>query len=359
MPPVEGAPMDKSYQALILPTLGESLPQKDGYVEARYLCACNQTRGNVLGKEVACGDFSFANLLERMPRLTPESAAGLWLIPFKGIPTEDTGVLLDLIYLDVSCRVLAVVDLFPAYRVSPSIPPAASVLALPTDSIFSSGTQAGDQVGFCLAEDVERELAQHPDSCALASAALEKPAPREEAKTSASEATLPALSEPAREIVEKADSALPVEKAVETQPWNAPPSKPKNWLKRLLSFGPDAPEEPRKAAREALSGLSAYFWDGGVPKAHEIRDISAKGLYVVTHERWYPGTLVQMTLKKASGNGVKADSSISLMARANRWGNDGVGLGFVVRDPRRPSSDDSHAMEREELDRFLALQQKS
>ena len=54
---------------------------------------------------------------------------------------------------------LAVVELFPTYRVSPSIPPAASVLALPAHSIFSSQTQAGDQIGFGLAEEVERKLA--------------------------------------------------------------------------------------------------------------------------------------------------------------------------------------------------------
>jgi hypothetical protein len=74
---------------------------------------------------------------------------------------------------------------------------------------------------------------------------------------------------------------------------------------------------------------------------------------VVTDERWYPGTLVQMTLKKTSGNGAKIESSISLMARANRWGNDGVGLGFVVRNPRKPSTTDIQSVDREELDRFL------
>jgi uncharacterized protein YerC len=78
-------------------------------------------------------------------------------------------------------------------------------------------------------------------------------------------------------------------------------------------------------------------------------------LYVVTEERWYPGTLIQMTLKKTSDSDGKVEATISLMARSNRWGNDGVGLGFVVRNPRKPRSSENDGIEREQLGRFLAL----
>jgi hypothetical protein len=335
--------MDKPYQFLIDHPLGESLPRADGYVEARYLCACNQTRDCILGKEVACGDFSFAYLVDRMLELRPQSGTGLWLVPFKGIPADDARVLLDLIYLDANCRVIAVVELFPTYRVSPSIPQAASVLALPTDTIFSSGTQVGDQVTFILTEEVEQELALHHFSSALGFTARERPKPREEAKPVAA-----ALPQPAEEPT----AAKPAETPVEAQPWMKQPSKPKNWLLRW--FSRETPQDPRKVQRIALPGMIAYFWDGGAPRAHEIRNISDTGLYVVTNERWYPGTLVQMTLKKTGSNGAKVEATISLMARANRWGNDGVGLGFVVRDPRRPSPDDDQAVERDQLDQFLA-----
>jgi hypothetical protein len=124
--------------------------------------------------------------------------------------------------------------------------------------------------------------------------------------------------------------------------------KPKGWLKRLLH--PDPPD-PRKALRQALPGLEAYFWTGGAPKSHAILNISTTGLYVATEERWYPGTLIQMTLKKAA-QGTSPESSITLQAKANRWGNDGVGLSFVVRDSRNPAS--TEGIEREVLDRFLS-----
>ncbi|MFZ1087057.1 MAG: PilZ domain-containing protein [Terracidiphilus sp.] len=335
--------MDKSYQALIRPPLGEGTPRTDDYVEARTLCAYNQTRGCILGVEVACGDFSFASLLERMPRLTPQSGTGLWLDPFKGIPINDIAVPLDLIYLDAQYRVLAVVELFPTYRVSPSIPPAASVLALPTHTIFTSGTLAGDKLGFGLAEEVEQELTRLRFS-AIATAAQDKTAPLEEAQTSA------AVALPVEEVV----AVQPAEVAVPAQPWMKQPPKPRSWLQRLLLRGPAVPEEPRKAARAALPGLAAYFWDGGAPRAHEIRDISDTGLYVVTDERWYPGTLVQMTLKKSGGKEARAEATVCLMARASRWGNDGVGLSFVVRDARKPRGVENDGIERTELDRFLA-----
>jgi hypothetical protein len=294
--------------------------------------------------EIACGDFSLATLLERMPKLTPGSRGGLWLVPFKGIPADDVIVPLDLIYLDQNYQVIAVVELFPTYRVSSSTPPAASVLALPAGTIHSATTQTGDQVAFGLSDDVALEEAGLQNSNVPAFAAQENPEPMENEQASAA-----AVSHPA----EEAGAAQPAEAVVEAQLGLKQADKPKSWLQRLLSVCLGSPQDPRKAPRLALPGLSAYFWDGGTPKAHEIMNISDTGLYVVTDERWYPGTLIQMTLKKTMNNRAKAESSISLMARANRWGNDGVGLGFIVRDPRKPRRDESDGVERAELERFL------
>jgi hypothetical protein len=99
---------------------------------------------------------------------------------------------------------------------------------------------------------------------------------------------------------------------------------PKNWLERWWS--PD----PRKAPRESAPGLAAYYWNGAAPKAHMVRDISSSGLYLVTEERWYPGTLVLMTLQKTDDGDKTAECSIAVLSRAVRWGNDGVGLQFIL-----------------------------
>lgn len=347
--------MGKLYEAGIHRPVGESAARAEEGVEARNRCAYNQSRGCILGVEVACGDFSFVNLAERMPLLTPKSGAGLWMVPFRGVRAADAKVPIDLIYLDADCRVIEAIEFFPTFRVSSSSPLAASVLALPAHSIFSSHTQPGDQLIFEYAEEIDERLKFLSDSRGSSSAVQEAPEAREEPLVSSAPA-LPPVEECPKE---EAEAVPPAEEAVQAQPWKKETGKPKGWLARLLS---PEPKEPRQAAREALPGLAAYFWTGGTPQAHAIRNISSTGLYVVTEERWYPGTLVQLTLKKSANGKAKAECSISVLARANRWGNDGVGLGFVVRDPRSPRGGDAAqagAVEREELDRFLEQIKKS
>jgi hypothetical protein len=291
--------------------------------------------------------------------LTAKSGAGLWLLPFRGILATDARLPLDLIYLDEDCRVIETVEFFPNYRASPSSPPAASVLALPVHSIYASHTQAGDQLVFGGAEEIDRRLkalfhsSASPSATEVAMPPPEKPLPitqTNELRGNGSAANRSVFVQPAAPAP---GVVAPSEPAVNAEPWKKDAAKPKSWLQRWLNPEPD---KPRKAPRVALAGLSAYFWTGGAPQAYAIWNISSTGLYVVTEERWYPGTLVQMTLKKSAGE-ASAEITISLLVRANRWGNDGVGLSFVVRDPRNPRAADSiqeGAIDREVLNEFLA-----
>ena len=126
--------------------------------------------------------------------------------------------------------------------------------------------------------------------------------------------------------------------------------QPRNWLQRWWS--PD----PRKAPRVLTPGLAAYYWNGEAPVAHGIRDISSSGLYVVTEERWYPGTLVLMTLQRNDLGDEMAERSIAVQSRAVRWGPDGVGLQFVLpdeQDRRRVNAQALDAAGRKEFQRFL------
>jgi hypothetical protein len=105
----------------------------------------------------------------------------------------------------------------------------------------------------------------------------------------------------------------------------------KGWMKRLLSA------HKRRADRIESPSLAAYFWDGGVPKAHVIRDISESGMYLVTTERWYPRTLIMMTIQDADWRpGTDARESITVQTVVVRADDDGVGLAFVP--PDDPSS---------------------
>jgi hypothetical protein len=105
-----------------------------------------------------------------------------------------------------------------------------------------------------------------------------------------------------------------------------------------------------------LPGLAAYFFTGGLPEEHRIRHIGATGLYVVTEERWYLGTVVRMTLTDSAQPIV--ERSITAHASSVRWGNDGVGLHFVLkneRDKRRGQTPLGNAVNSMQLDRFLQL----
>ena len=108
-------------------------------------------------------------------------------------------------------------------------------------------------------------------------------------------------------------------------------AKPKSWWQKLLN--PDPPDK-RHALRETIPGLIAYYWTGGASTPNQVRDISSSGLYLVTSERWYPGTVVRMTLTLQDGG---AERSIAVQTRAVRWGNDGVGLEFVLAEPHDSS----------------------
>jgi hypothetical protein len=320
--------------------LGDTSPRMENSIELRNFCAYNETRKCILGVEIASGDFSSVTFAERLPRLTAKSGAGLWLNPFRGLPEINTSVTLDLLYLDSDYRVIETVEFYPTFRVSPSCPPAASVLALPAHSIFASHTQPGDQLVLGIAEEIGRQFHLFPGMMDSAVTA----------QNVAGAQMAPQLLVQSGPEIHSVTPSLANE-AVPLEPWKKKAGKPRGWLQRLLN--PDPPE-PRKAARTAVDGLTAYFWTGGVSVAHTIRNISSTGLYVLTEERWYPGTLIQMTLKKAGCGSSEAVCSISVMVKVNRWGNDGVGLSFVVRD-QRYSQEEVQGANREELDRFLAL----
>jgi hypothetical protein len=79
-------------------------------------------------------------------------------------------------------------------------------------------------------------------------------------------------------------------------------------------------------------------------------------LYVVTEERWYPGTLILMTLKAAGDKEEGFEHAIAVHSRAVRWGNDGVGLQFIPQDApaaRNGLNPLVNGVNRRELDQFL------
>jgi hypothetical protein len=316
-------------------------------MESQKLCAYNQTRECFLGLEVTAADVPYVNLKDMLATLTLQSGEGLWIKPFKGIPDTGVNAPLDLVYLDEDCKVTDVVESFPTFRVTPLSPQPASVLALPTHSIYSSQTQPGDQLMLCAAEEMERRLEGFASTGAagvVQSAVLLREKPLWSGGPGVLQLKVRSnKNEDAPESEQTHEMGL-----IEPGMTNVKP--PKHWLERWWS--PD----PRKAPRSPASRLAAYYWTGAAPQARDVKDISSTGLYVVTEERWYPGTLVLMTLQRTDCGEETAERSISVHSRAVRWGNDGVGLQFVLKNSltteqgRNALAD---GVNKKELERFL------
>jgi|SRR5215469_8326029 len=128
-----------------------------------------------------------------------------------------------------------------------------------------------------------------------------------------------------------------------------------NAVKRCLEWLTS--RERRRVERKGRLPLIAHYWDGGAPMAHEIRDISDRGLYLLTEHRWYPGTLIMLSLQREDVPESDPDRSITVGAKVVRSGTDGVGFLLVLpQEPVRPSMRDGmlQGADRKSFERFLS-----
>jgi hypothetical protein len=61
-----------------------------------------------------------------------------------------------------------------------------------------------------------------------------------------------------------------------------------------------------------------------------VGDISDSGFYLLTEDRWAPGTIVQMILQRAGTQGEAPEDAISVPSKVVRSGLDGEGLEFIL-----------------------------
>lgn len=106
---------------------------------------------------------------------------------------------------------------------------------------------------------------------------------------------------------------------------------PFNWLEKLL-VTPDSD----RAERRLVHQFAAYRWNGSALTHGMVRDISASGLYLVTNERWQPGSIIALTLQREGPLDPDPARRVTTQAKVVRCGPDGVGLSFLwdKEDPR-------------------------
>jgi hypothetical protein len=323
-------------------------------MDPRQQRAFNQTRNSFLGLNVVAGDFPSSSLANWLLKLTPDSGAGLWIAPFRGLPAASGGMQFDLVYLDANCRVIDLVESFPLFQLSASTQPAASVLVLPSKAIFSSDTRHGDNLVICNPDDLRKLLGLAGGGGSRIHAVAN---PVQNSDRPGGRTLLFPVGEPSRRDNLPQDAApsiapeptenIPVKERAE-------PTPPRQGLLARWLF--PSPTDRRAAPRKSVDNLTASFWTGENPMASAVRHISSSGLYVVTTERWYPGTLVRMTLTITNAVEEALEAWICVYAEAIRWGNDGVELRFALANHRKKDRRQYQPVEgadRKQLDQFL------
>ena len=127
-------------------------------MKQRTYCVYNKVRESFLCLGVTAADTHFARLKGLIGRLRLRLDEGLWVVPSSGVHSIGVMFPLDLVYLDEQYNVVHLIEHFPPFRVAPFKSQAASVLQLPTHTIYSSETQIGDQLIICPAEEMEVRL---------------------------------------------------------------------------------------------------------------------------------------------------------------------------------------------------------
>lgn len=85
-----------------------------------------------------------------------------------------------------------------------------------------------------------------------------------------------------------------------------------------------------RAERREVAGLEAVHWTGSSPGLDIVRNISSSGMYLVTRERWPEGEIHPVRLVYPDLSDDSPDNQVTIETKAVRWGQDGMGLSFIL-----------------------------
>jgi hypothetical protein len=95
-------------------------------------------------------------------------------------------------------------------------------------------------------------------------------------------------------------------------------------MKRLIRW--ICPDQ-RVANRHSMPPLTAWLGMVRSSKEYKVGDVSVAGFYMITEERWIPGTSFPVTLERTDDAGM--GRSLTVHASVVRIGEDGVGFTFL------------------------------
>lgn len=276
----------------------------------QWLCACDRTCQSPICSEIELVDTVKQPFAVIVKNLSDVHENGLWLSPFRGIPRSPRLSRFDVIYLDGNCRVLEFVENFTEAEFEPFFGEAASALILPPHTLAAFKIRKSDQLQICRGKKVLAPTEEPAASSVREQSQCVRDLVRSASQSQASLGRRPSAIGPDESV------------AVEEKP------SLKLRLLRWL-FGISASADRRRNERFPSPGLVAYYWTGGEPTAYQIGNVSLSGLYLLTEERWHPGTRIVMTLQKGSDGVVGSEKISRVESEVVRWGEDGIGFEFL------------------------------
>jgi hypothetical protein len=88
--------------------------------------------------------------------------------------------------------------------------------------------------------------------------------------------------------------------------------------------------QQQRAQRRQVPGLEAIHWTGSSPGLDIVKNISASGMYLVTRERWPEGEINPVRLVYPELTDDSPENQVTIETRTVRWGEDGMGLTFIL-----------------------------
>jgi PilZ domain-containing protein len=93
-------------------------------------------------------------------------------------------------------------------------------------------------------------------------------------------------------------------------------------------------EEIVKPLPDTVAGsLSAFYWEGAASARHSVRNVSLQGADIITLDKWYPGTIINLTLQcgvqTAGEGGATQCKALTMRSKVVAHSQDGVRVAFL------------------------------
>jgi PilZ domain len=287
-------------------------------LESQKFNVRNATRDTLLSDKVTLVDASEEHLDQIIGGIAVRPGTGLWIKPCMGAPIAEGAPPFDLLCIDPSYRVVEFYESFETGSFMLFPPKATSALIFPAHTIGLSLTQTGDalevagaHVGDGQAQESKAELFGSTETPAAARTEAQSELPTGEAPT----IKMPMSESPRQEQAATTAVFVPQRSEKKKEPLSV------RFMRWLV---PDR----RKTERVDTPHMTATRWAGDKALHYAVEDVSLTGLYLVTEERPYPGTVFMVTLRRAN-SGAPQDT-LPVLLKVMRWGPDGLGMEFVT-----------------------------